>query len=80
MAAPQQSLPPAKLKLAMERVRLWRSAPSGPVTCPACTAPDLAIIDRSTRPYAEWYVLSCPSCGLAHTLHIPLSPMMPDSE
>jgi len=32
------------------------------------------IIDRSARPYAEWYALSCRSCGLDETLHIPLGP------
>jgi hypothetical protein len=32
----------------------------------------LGIIDRSARPHAEWYHLSCRSCGLDETLHMAL--------
>jgi hypothetical protein len=56
------------------RVTAWRSTPGQPVACPACQAPGLSIIDRSARPYAEWYALSCPACGLDETLNIPLGP------
>ena len=54
------------------RVAAWRAAPDKPVACPACGQPGLAIIDRSARPYAEWYALACPACGLDETLHIAL--------
>ena len=45
--------------------------------CPACGKVGLEIIDRSARPYAEWYVLTCWSCGLSETLNIPLGPAVP---
>jgi transcription elongation factor Elf1 len=71
------SLPPQKLKLAMQRIAGWRQAPAEPVLCPVCDTAGLQIIDRSTRPYAEWYALSCSACGLQHTIHIPLAPQVP---
>jgi predicted RNA-binding Zn-ribbon protein involved in translation (DUF1610 family) len=51
----------------------WRADPQTPVVCPACGKAGLEIIDRSARPYAEWYALSCAACGLDETLHIPLA-------
>lgn len=71
------SLPADKLREALARIADWRLAPFEPVACPVCEAKGLVIEDRSTRPYAEWYALSCPSCGLEHTIHIPMSPIMP---
>ena len=56
------------------RIAAWRAEPRQPVACPACGKLGLAIIDRSARPYAEWYALTCPACGLDETLHIPLGP------
>ena len=55
----------------------WRADPAKPVACPACGKFGLEIIDRSARPYAEWYVLTCSSCGLSETLNIPLGPAVP---
>jgi hypothetical protein len=57
---------------AMRLVAAWRAAPARPVACPACGREGLEIIDRSARPHAEWYALSCPACGHSETLHIPL--------
>ena len=65
-----------KLGVAYRCVTTWRANPGAPAMCPACGASGLAIVDRSARPYAEWYALSCASCGLEHTLHIPLAPPM----
>jgi hypothetical protein len=59
---------------AARRISQWRADPLQPVVCVACSKPGLAIIDRSARPYAEWYALSCPACGLDETLHIALGP------
>ncbi len=42
--------------------------------CPRCSAAGLGLADRSARPYAEWYQLSCAACGLEETIHIPLGP------
>jgi hypothetical protein len=73
-------LPSDKLRLALQRIAAWRLAATEPVACPVCEASGLEIIDRSTRPYAEWYALSCPSCGLKHTIHIPMAPTMPSGD
>jgi hypothetical protein len=71
------SLPPDKLRLALQRIGEWRLNRAAPVACPVCEAKGLEIIDRSTRPHAEWYVVACPSCGLGHTIHIPMASTMP---
>jgi hypothetical protein len=76
----QTSLPAAKLREALARIAGWRLAPFEAVACPVCEEKGLSIEDRSTRPYAEWYALSCPSCGLDHTIHIPMSPTMPGGD
>jgi hypothetical protein len=44
------------------------------VACPGCGQDGLVIVDRSARPYAEWYQLRCAGCGLDETIHIPLGP------
>jgi hypothetical protein len=60
------------------RIAAWRTNPSEPVACPACGKPGLTIIDRSARPYVEWYALGCAACGLDETLNIPLgAPVQP---
>ena len=69
-----QALPADKIGAALASITAWRLDPDQPVACPACGAPGLTIIDQSARPVAEWYALSCPACGLDHTLHIPLAP------
>lgn len=72
-----KSLPGDLVRDALARIAEWRLAPMEPVACPVCDTLGLAIEDRSTRPYAEWYALSCQACGLDHTIHIPMSPTMP---
>ena len=44
-----------QLRGAMPAIAAWRADPARPVACPACGKAGLAIIDRSARPYAEWY-------------------------
>ena len=73
-------LPVDKLKLALQRIAAWRLAAGEPVACPLCEASGLEIVDRSTRPHAEWYALSCHSCGLDHTIQIPMAPTMPGGD
>ena len=73
-------LPVDKLKLALQRIAAWRLAAGEPVSCPLCEASGLEIVDRSTRPYAEWYALSCHSFGLDHTIQIPMAPTMPGGD
>ena len=59
---------------ALGAIAAWRADPATPVACPACGREGLAVSDRSARPHAEWYVLSCAACGLNDSVHIPLSP------
>ena len=66
-----------QLREAFRRIAAWRADPDAPVACPACGKVGLQIVDRSARPYAEWYVLACPACGLSETLNIPLGPAVP---
>jgi hypothetical protein len=76
---PQAQLPPEKMSVALQRIAAWRSAPSDPVLCPVCETQGLAIIDRSSRPYAEWYALTCAACGLDATIQLPMAPPFPGS-
>jgi len=66
-------LPAERTREALSTIARWRAAPAEPIACPICRAPGLAIVDRSARPHAEWYALSCAACGLEHALHIPLA-------
>ncbi|MEQ1673081.1 MAG: hypothetical protein ABL893_19705 [Hyphomicrobium sp.] len=67
-------LPAERMGAALASITAWRLDPDAPVACPVCGAKGLAIADQSARPYAEWYALSCTSCGLEYTVHIPLAP------
>ncbi|MBN9290030.1 MAG: hypothetical protein J0H36_02680 [Hyphomicrobium denitrificans] len=67
------SLSGDQLKTALATIAAWRSEPDAPCRCPVCGVSGLAIADRSARPYAEWYVLTCKSCGLDETVHIPMA-------
>jgi hypothetical protein len=66
-----------QLREAARSVAAWRLDRDEPVACPACGKLGLGIIDRSARPFAEWYVLTCLGCGLSETLNIPLGPAVP---
>jgi hypothetical protein len=74
------ALPADKMRVAMQRIAAWRSAPSQSVACPVCEAAGLSILDQSARPYAEWYALTCPACGLNATINVPLGPQVPGSD
>jgi hypothetical protein len=73
-------LTPEQTRTALRRVAAWRAAPASPVACPACEQPGLAIVDRSARPHAEWYALSCPACGLTETLAVALGAAVPGAD
>lgn len=68
------ALSAGELRTALQSIAHWRAEPETPVACPRCLAHGLALADRSARPYAEWYQLSCTACGLDETIHIPLAP------
>jgi transcription elongation factor Elf1 len=70
-------LTPEQQREAMRQVGAWRARPTQPVACPACGADGLGVVDRSARPHAEWYALSCAACGLDETLHIPMGAATP---
>lgn len=57
----------------MKCVADWRRAQDAPAGCPACGAQALSIVDKSARPYREWYTFACTACGLDRTLEIPLA-------
>jgi len=63
-----------ELAKALPRITAWRIDPDEPVVCPRCEVSGLNIIDRSARPYAEWYAVSCAACGMDATINIPLGP------
>ena len=67
-------LTPEQSREALRRIAAWRSQPDAPVQCPSCEARRLIVVDRSARPYAEWYALSCTACGLDTTLQVPMAP------
>jgi predicted RNA-binding Zn-ribbon protein involved in translation (DUF1610 family) len=62
---------------ALRSIAAWRADAAAAVACPVCGKAGLIIVDRSARPHAEWYALSCAACGLAETLHIPLGATVP---
>lgn len=70
---PQQLSADDVIKL-LPRITAWRVDPEMTVCCPRCDKTGLVIIDRSARPYSEWYAVSCAACGLDATLNIALGP------
>jgi hypothetical protein len=66
-------LPADRMESALASIAAWRSNPDARCFCPVCSTPGLIIIDRSARPYAEWYVLQCEACSLDGTVHIPMA-------
>lgn len=65
-----------EIREALAKVQIWRRAPALPIFCPICDAPEFKIVDRSARPYAEWYAVSCGHCGIDDAISIPLCPQM----
>ena len=77
MANANNALTQEEAGRASETVARWRADPDQPLSCPRCGHEGLCVIDRSARPYAEWYVISCAGCSLEATLQIPLGPPAP---
>lgn len=67
-------LSPDELKLSLKAIALRHSDADAALTCPRCGTTGLALVDRSARPHAEWYQVSCGACNLDETIHIPLGP------
>lgn len=72
MSSEAKRLPAERIHDALSAVTAVRQNPDTAVPCPICGSPGIAVEDRSARPHAEWYALSCASCGLDDTIHIPL--------
>ncbi|MCB1528185.1 MAG: hypothetical protein KDJ45_10835 [Hyphomicrobiaceae bacterium] len=62
----------ALVQAALMQVRHWQADQNSALTCPVCGASGLQIVDRSARPFADWYAFSCEACGLDDHIHIPL--------
>lgn len=58
------------MRVCIRRIRIWESEKSKPANCPLCEAPGMSIVDQSSRPYSEWYHVSCSHCGLDDKIHI----------
>jgi hypothetical protein len=69
---PATPMTQAEASSVWQHMGAWRANPTIAVSCPRCSHEGLGIEDRSARPYAEWYAISCHSCGLEHTLHVAL--------
>lgn len=65
-------LPPSLFREALAAIMAGRLNPEAAVRCPVCGNAGLEVEDRSARPHAEWYALSCASCGLDDTIQIPM--------
>lgn len=66
------TLPPSRFREALAAITAGRLNSDIAVPCPVCGNAGLEVDDRSARPHAEWYALSCASCGLNDTIHIPM--------
>lgn len=56
-------------------VRRWQAGAPPPFVCPACGAVAAIVEDRSARPHAEWYALTCSACGVETVVQLPLGSM-----
>lgn len=65
-----------EIREALAKVQIWRHDKSQDVFCPICDAPGFEIVDRSARPYAEWYAVKCSKCGIDDAISIPMCPQM----
>ncbi len=83
MTGPRDDAPPPRKSPTtadlVASLKAWRRDPQAPLACPACGANRLEIVDKSARPYREWYAFACPGCGLDRTLEIPLAGPPPGS-
>ena len=68
---------PQMIAATMATLRAWQRDRKGVHACPSCGAPGIEIIDRSTRPVADWYVFRCRTCGLDDVLNIPMTAHRP---
>ncbi len=73
ITAPRRLANANDLAAALARIAQWRGHPSRTLECPLCGAPGLVVVDRSARPHAELYHLSCARCGLDDNVNVPLA-------
>ncbi len=58
----------------------WRVDPERSFECPRCGLEGLVVVDRSARPHAEWYTVSCAGCSLETTINVPLGSAVPGAQ
>ncbi|MEL6298265.1 MAG: hypothetical protein AAFQ45_06820 [Pseudomonadota bacterium] len=61
-----------KMRKAMRAINAARQGAVDDQRCPDCNAQGLLVEDRSARPHAEWYQLTCSACGFDEAIQIPL--------
>jgi hypothetical protein len=64
----------------MALLAAWRLDPEASYVCPRCDLEGLVVVDRSARPHAEWYTVSCAACSLETTIHVPLGARVPGGQ
>jgi transcription elongation factor Elf1 len=65
-----------EIREALGRIQRKRRDATYEIECPLCDSPEFTFRDCSARPYAEWYVVACPHCGLDDRITVPLCPQM----
>jgi transcription elongation factor Elf1 len=70
-------LTPEEHQRVMELLGHWRADPEKSYVCPRCDLEGLVVVDRSARPHAEWYTVSCGACTLETTINVPLGAHVP---
>ncbi|MGD9783436.1 MAG: hypothetical protein AB7E80_02410 [Hyphomicrobiaceae bacterium] len=58
------------MERAMQVLRTFQRDHTAALACPACGVEGVRVVDRSARPYAEWYEFSCATCGLEDAIHM----------
>ena len=73
MLADHEVLTESEWYAAHRTIAAWKNDPEAEAKCPRCKDGGLSIIDRSARPYSEWYELHCDACDLVVTMQLPLA-------
>ncbi|MEW5962848.1 MAG: hypothetical protein AB1749_04740 [Pseudomonadota bacterium] len=73
MPGPRKLASAEEMRAALATIRAAERETGSQPSCPLCGAAGLTIIDRSSRPHAEWYGLTCHACGLNDVISIPMS-------
>jgi transcription elongation factor Elf1 len=78
--ASESDLKPDERQRVMDLLAQWRLNPERSYVCPRCGLEGLVVIDRSARPHAEWYNVTCAACTLEATINVPLGAPVPGAQ